>query len=358
MKILFEYLYKNFFIASLTIFIFYPIMMNAQTCDNPERFPSNCFINDLGKNELDRAYEVNHPGKGSCNWWYWPKDLEAYIAFTVTEDVDNAKIIASVNNNQDVGIWLYESNGPFGDICNGGFTPKACNINDGDEGEAVVTWNLKKNKDYFIYVIYYEIVLGAVVGLEIIDGSCSHPLPIILSNLKAVKKDNLVEISWQTLSEINNNFFTIEKSHNAKNWFSIGNVNGAGNSNTILNYGYIDVDGGCDQYYRIRQTDYDGTESVSHIVSVNCTSKYLQSSVKFPNPNNGSFGISILSDAESLVKVEITDVLGRSVFINNYNLSIGNNSIEVNANYLDKSIYLINISNNSDINYNQKFIVE
>ncbi len=89
----------------------------------------------------------------------------------------------------------------------------------------------------------------------IIDGS----LPIELLSFSAELEEEYVNINWITASEINNDFFTIEKSRDANHWEAIANINGAGNSNQALEYNYKDYDitDGI-WYYRLKQTDFDG----------------------------------------------------------------------------------------------------
>ena len=97
-------------------------------------------------------------------------------------------------------------------------------------------------------------------------------LPITLASFKATLLNDIekrVIIDWSTHSESNNDYFTIYKSYDGYVWFELSKVQGAGNSNTILNYSTIDnnpKEG--HQYYKLRQTDYDGNWEEFDIVSV------------------------------------------------------------------------------------------
>ena len=97
----------------------------------------------------------------------------------------------------------------------------------------------------------------------------TSPLPIELLSFSAKANNNIVDISWSTASEINNDFFTIERSYNGVDFTPIGTVNGAGNSSMVLNYVSIDEKPypGI-SYYRLKQTDFDGKYSYSTIAAV------------------------------------------------------------------------------------------
>ena len=67
------------------------------------------------------------------------------------------------------------------------------------------------------------------------------PLPIELLWFNAECEGSNITLKWATASEINNDYFTLERSDDAKNWQIIANVNGAGNSSQILYYFYRDA---------------------------------------------------------------------------------------------------------------------
>lgn len=76
-------------------------------------------------------------------------------------------------------------------------------------------------------------------------------------------------IEWSTASETNNDFFTIDYSKNNKNWTEIIEEPGAGNSNEKISY-IIEVENQSG-YYRLMQTDFDGTTEYLEIKYLNCT---------------------------------------------------------------------------------------
>jgi hypothetical protein len=95
-------------------------------------------------------------------------------------------------------------------------------------------------------------------------------LPIELISFAATQINNSVAITWTTASEINNEFFTVERSQDAENWNPIFVINGQGNSTTLFNYSVFDsspLDGV--SYYRLKQTDFMGESKYSTIIEMN-----------------------------------------------------------------------------------------
>jgi hypothetical protein len=91
------------------------------------------------------------------------------------------------------------------------------------------------------------------------SGDFGGTLPIeLLSFVPEIKTDRIT-LNWTTGSEINNDYFTLERSRDLYGWEVLGFVEGAGNSSTPLSYSFSDLrplDGLA--YYRLKQTDFDG----------------------------------------------------------------------------------------------------
>ncbi len=96
-------------------------------------------------------------------------------------------------------------------------------------------------------------------------------LPVELLSFTAVPVDNSkIKLNWVTATEINNDYFTVERSADANNWQSVTQVDGNGNTNTTIAYEAWDFTpyNGI-SYYRLKQTDFDGQFSYSSTVAVN-----------------------------------------------------------------------------------------
>ncbi|MBX2980366.1 MAG: T9SS type A sorting domain-containing protein [Flavobacteriales bacterium] len=139
------------------------------------------------------------------------------------------------------------------------------------------------------------------------------PLPISLLFFDATAMDNkFVRCTWVTLSEQDNDFFSVERSRDGTSFEEVGQVQSAGNSISPLHYAFDDNSPyrGL-SYYRLRQTDYDGSSTLSQMVPVWLDEQDPVIAV-FPNPNNGTFTIA-RGDAEEELHFELLDASGRLI---------------------------------------------
>lgn len=186
------------------------------------------------------------------------------------------------------------------------------------------------------------------------------PLPIELLNFSAITKDKKVEVNWTTASEVNNDFFTIEKTKDGINFETLSIVDGAGNSTTVKEYFETDNDPyeGI-SYYRLKQTDFNGNYSYSQLVPVNYYFGDDGISI-FPNPSNADELLTIdftgLKDQNVLVVVR--DIQGRE-FYSKVNLISENNQLVALdlEDRLASGVYIVIASSNNKI-YSQKLIVK
>lgn len=139
--------------------------------------------------------------------------------------------------------------------------------------------------------------------------SITSPLPVELLYFDATKKEHSVVLNWSTATEINNQLFVVERSTNGKDFYSIGNVPGAGNSTQQLNYQYYDkapLKGV--SYYRLKQIDFDSEYSYSQTVAINFDGDQEQF-VVFPNPATSL--LYLTKKDLSNTEINISDMTGR-----------------------------------------------
>lgn len=94
-------------------------------------------------------------------------------------------------------------------------------------------------------------------------------LPIELLFFKGKKQGKYNELRWATASELNNDFFTVEKTLDGINFEIVRLENGAGNSIQYLSYQLVDYEvRNVINYYRLKQTDFDGKFEYSELISI------------------------------------------------------------------------------------------
>lgn len=151
-------------------------------------------------------------------------------------------------------------------------------------------------------------------------------LPIELTYFTLEQKDNnSVNILWETASELNNEYFTIERSQNAIEWEILSFVKGAGNSSSKIKYNFVDESPFNDiSYYRLKQTDYNKKYKYSNIKSISLTNN--NSVLIAPNPSTDhllNFNSKIISQFDIVVLNNIGEKIKTFTFKNsNYGIDL------------------------------------
>ena len=179
------------------------------------------------------------------------------------------------------------------------------------------------------------------------------PLPIELSKFGGNVLNKVVMVEWETLSETNNDYFTLEKSADGKKYEPISIIKGAGFSNRLNRYTEFDKfpNKGIN-YYRLKQTDFDGKYSYSDVISVD----YKLNDFKVvPNPSTSDNGFTLqnVSDNGSL-NIIITDITGKIVLNKEFSTETGDIDIKQN---LSPGIYLIKVIDQENV-LSQKLVIE
>ncbi len=182
-------------------------------------------------------------------------------------------------------------------------------------------------------------------------------LPVDFKSVKVESLGNNLMITWQTASETNNDFFTIEASDNGKNFETIGNFKGAGNSNQTLSYRFVYQNPKTShQYYRIKQTDYDGKYDYSKIVSFknHSENQRIAHSLEIisvgPNPFTQSFTINFEASRDASVVLRLLNQQGIAVASETIEVNKGNNRFEfVDKFNLKPGIYILAIAQDNNV---------
>jgi hypothetical protein len=143
------------------------------------------------------------------------------------------------------------------------------------------------------------------------SGQSGVQLPVDLLNFDAVVQGEDVLTTWTTATEVNNDYFAVERSADGINFETAGTKRGSGNSSVTLYYSFLDtkpIKG--ISYYRLRQVDFDGTDSKSRLVAVEFTD--VNTLNVFPNPAQTSLiNLKFSSASDGEVTLEIIDMLGK-----------------------------------------------
>jgi PKD repeat protein len=198
----------------------------------------------------------------------------------------------------------------------------------------------------------YSISLtGYCDGVACSDNLCEirfiacPPLEVNLVSFAGKKVEKLIELNWKTASEINNNYYDLEKSEDGSKFVKLAKINAkSANSNEPTDYKFIDeFPFSGVNYYRLKAVDLEGKSSLSKIISVDFTEPAFAK--VYPNPTKSDrITIEIPLKNPEKIKLEWFDVLGRSVKTNNLLGNKGQNKFEINVGELPVGKYVIRIN--------------
>ncbi len=187
----------------------------------------------------------------------------------------------------------------------------------------------------------------------------SVTLPIELLQFKGSNKGDYNQLTWTTKTEINNDYFTLERSSNAFDFEALFTIKGGGNTNFALNYAekdYDPLDGV--NYYRLRQTDFNGEFHFSDVISVNSESNnVLQITSLFPNPTENLINIAVFSQKTISAELYVYDLYGKCLIRKPILLTEGENKLQQDLQEFSEGIYFVTIQvPQKNKKYNAKFI--
>lgn len=144
---------------------------------------------------------------------------------------------------------------------------------------------------------------------SISDGT---PLPVGLTEFSSQCDQRKVYLNWTTETETNNDYFSIEKSTDGQHFAPIAFIAGQGSKSTATEYTYTDHNAFTGiSYYRLSQTDYDGTHSVLKTISSNCESDLT---ITFhSNPTKGGVFVSLNGKTEETVEINVFNLFGQHI---------------------------------------------
>lgn len=250
-----------------------------------------CLNSSFGGNaNLWGSCELTTPLIGGCLNQWGEVNSSWYVVYIDPTSPPNATLTFTISpsngtDDYDYSIWK-------GATCTLG-APISCNFSSvvgntglqvgsvlNSQGVAGTTWNapiVTQPGDVYIVLIdgytpsssNFSFNFGgtAIIG-------CTPPpiLPIELLSFNIQKTKDYNLLSWTTSSEINSKYYSIERSVDGANWSTLYNLNGHGNSNAPISYNYRDyTNQKTINYYRLRQTDYNGVYKYFDIIYVDNT---------------------------------------------------------------------------------------
>lgn len=188
---------------------------------------------------------------------------------------------------------------------------------------------------------------GNVIGIDdiVITGGA---VPITLGEFTGSRENNKNVLSWNTLSEMNNKGFELQRSVNGSEFTTIAFIATKaenGTSSSEIKYNYSDKASATNTYYRLKQIDKDGKTSYSSIVLIKGEKPNRFELVNvYPNPAKEKLNITVTAPKAAQATLTVTDMTGKVVMQQNNQLALGENNISINVAALNTGNYLIKLT--------------
>lgn len=170
-----------------------------------------------------------------------------------------------------------------------------------------------------------------------------NPLPVELLSFTASCENDFVQLKWVTESEVNADYYTIERSYDGVNWQQINQQQANGTTFIQHTYFFNDSTRNSNQtYYKLKQVDLDGAISLEKIIASTCHFNDGIAVELYPNPNNGNFNLSIQSNTQKAAQMNIYTSDGKLVAANSFAIAIGANLFPLSLTDAATGIYFVN----------------
>ena len=185
----------------------------------------------------------------------------------------------------------------------------------------------------------------------------SNPLPIDLLSFDVQKENEIVRLLWSTATEVNNDYFSIERTSDFEVIEEIATIKGSGNSNKVVNYSLLDKNPLSEgSYYRLVQYDYDGKRKQYDWKYINNGIDTNPNLTIYPNPSSDGNIILNIDGFNSDITVQVIDVFGKSCFYENYSFRDTEKGVPMSLR-LASGVYFVIVRGGS-IYQTKKIIIE
>lgn len=184
-----------------------------------------------------------------------------------------------------------------------------------------------------------------------IIGDNGGPVPVKLTTFKATLVNKMGLVKWTTESELNNDYFIVERSDDGVHFTSRGKVNGNGTTAFSHAYEYNDVLNTTSAivYYRLKIVDTDGQYGFSKIVAIKLNGVSVNNFNVFPNPFISDIKVSVTSPADEIASFRVISFDGKEMLSRKVSLQSGDNIVVLsNFGTIAKGNYILEVTTSTD----------
>jgi len=181
-------------------------------------------------------------------------------------------------------------------------------------------------------------------------------LPIELVDFRGEATSEGDMLYWTTATELDNDYFVLEKSADGFDFEETGRVDGAGNSSNERHYSFLNEEApSSTRYYRLKQVDFDGVFSYSNIVVLSDRLARKELFTFFPNPADDNIVVHCPAFGSNGASVTIYDMLGQEMFTHRMNISNEERAL-VDVSQLKEGVYVLTFDNGTNAESKQLII--
>jgi len=168
-------------------------------------------------------------------------------------------------------------------------------------------------------------------------------LPIELAYFDVFSEGDYVKVIWETLSEVENDHFILQRSENGYHWSDLATISGAGFSNEIIKYEHLDFKplNGL-SYYRLKQVDFNGRPDYSESISVSLNFDTEEIIRLFPSPARSILHVRGVNSDDQ--KISVFDSFGRDLTPQIDQTRTSKNEVSLNISQLHSGILILQVN--------------
>ncbi len=191
---------------------------------------------------------------------------------------------------------------------------------------------------------------AATLLLHII--TVSEPLPVSLITFTGTVQPHANLLQWTTAAEVNNAYFTLQYSPDGNEFTPLAQITGAGTTSTAKNYQHTHANPYPLTYYRLLQTDYDGTtRQAGEVITLIRNQPAIGFTLThiIPTPTQNTATLTYTTPQTQPVTLHLYDLTGRLLFEETLHPTIGTNNYVLDMTKYPNGLYVVTLNNGVEV---------
>jgi len=213
--------------------------------------------------------------------------------------------------------------------------------------------NTSVNNNAAIYFDFNPpIITNTTLNTLVYELPTSPPLPVTLTRFTGAAQPNGNLLQWTTAAEVNNAYFTLQASPDGNSFTNLAQLPAAGNSSNAHNYQFLHAQPYPLTYYRLLQTDFDGsTRQIGEVITLQRTQPNGNLALTHisPNPTQNTATLTYTAPQAQPATLYLYDLTGRQVFEAPLQPTAGINYYELDMTRYPQGMYVVMLNNGAEV---------